>query len=109
MEALIKRFKTDLHNCVGLIQEPKKLKESIRNIYEKYVQKADMVSPGSPFCMNSPCYDLVMDSKPLKSKLLSGKQLLPWVVVLSKTKQTMKAPLTHWQAWQGSGMLLHYK
>ncbi|XP_048352772.1 cilia- and flagella-associated protein 57 isoform X2 [Sphaerodactylus townsendi] len=43
MEALIKRFKMDLHNCVGLIQEPKKLKESIRNVYEKYVQKADMV------------------------------------------------------------------
>ncbi|XP_063153827.1 cilia- and flagella-associated protein 57 isoform X2 [Candoia aspera] len=43
MEALVKRFKTDLHNCVGLIQEPKKLKECIRDIYEKYVQKADMV------------------------------------------------------------------
>ncbi|KAK9404362.1 cilia- and flagella-associated protein 57 [Crotalus adamanteus] len=43
MEALVKRFKTDIHNCVGLIQEPKKLKESIREIYEKYVQKADMV------------------------------------------------------------------
>lgn len=44
MEALVKRFKTDIHNCVGLIQEPKKLKVSIRDIYEKYVQKADMVS-----------------------------------------------------------------
>ncbi|XP_007436852.1 cilia- and flagella-associated protein 57-like, partial [Python bivittatus] len=43
MEALVKRFKTDLHNCVGLIQEPKKLKECIRDIYEKYVQKADRV------------------------------------------------------------------
>ncbi|XP_053099420.1 cilia- and flagella-associated protein 57 isoform X2 [Hemicordylus capensis] len=43
MEALVKRFKIDLHDCVGLIQEPKKLKESIRDIYEKYVQKADMV------------------------------------------------------------------
>ncbi|XP_026533766.1 cilia- and flagella-associated protein 57-like isoform X3 [Notechis scutatus] len=43
MEALVKRFKTDIHNCVGFIQEPKKLKESIRDIYEKYVQKADRV------------------------------------------------------------------
>ncbi|XP_060629266.2 cilia- and flagella-associated protein 57 [Anolis sagrei] len=43
MEALIKRFKTDIHNCVGLIQEPKKLKESIKDIYEKYVQRMDMV------------------------------------------------------------------
>lgn len=48
MEAFVKRFKTDLHNCVGLIQEPKKLKESIRDIYEKYVQKADMVSEKFP-------------------------------------------------------------
>uniref|UniRef100_A0A8D0L5H4 Cilia- and flagella-associated protein 57 n=1 Tax=Sphenodon punctatus TaxID=8508 RepID=A0A8D0L5H4_SPHPU len=41
--SLVKQFKTDLHNCVGLIQEPKKLKEGIRDLYEKYVQKADMV------------------------------------------------------------------
>ncbi|XP_048717483.1 cilia- and flagella-associated protein 57 isoform X3 [Caretta caretta] len=43
MEALVKRFKTDLHNCVGFIQEPKKLKEGIRELYSKYVQQADMV------------------------------------------------------------------
>ncbi|XP_050817064.1 cilia- and flagella-associated protein 57 isoform X2 [Gopherus flavomarginatus] len=43
MEALVRRFKTDLHNCVGFIQEPKKLKEGIRELYDKYVQQADMV------------------------------------------------------------------
>ncbi|XP_074859320.1 cilia- and flagella-associated protein 57 [Carettochelys insculpta] len=43
MEALVKRFKTDLHNCVGFIQDPKKLKEGIRELYNKYVQQADMV------------------------------------------------------------------
>ncbi|XP_043347269.1 cilia- and flagella-associated protein 57 isoform X2 [Dermochelys coriacea] len=43
MEALVKRFQTDLHNCVGFIQEPKKLKEGIRELYDKYVQQADMV------------------------------------------------------------------
>lgn len=37
VEAVVKRFKTDLHNTVGLIQEPKKLKESIKQIYVKYV------------------------------------------------------------------------
>ena len=37
MEGVVKRFKTDLHNTVGLIQEPKKLKESIKQIYVKYV------------------------------------------------------------------------
>eukprot|EP00795_Rhopilema_esculentum_P004667 gene4667-20951_t len=37
IEGLVKRFKTDLHNTVGLIQEPKKLKESIKQIYVKYV------------------------------------------------------------------------
>ncbi|XP_060782965.1 cilia- and flagella-associated protein 57 [Neoarius graeffei] len=43
VEALLHRFKTDLHNCVGFIQEPKKLKESIREIYERYVQQSDVV------------------------------------------------------------------
>lgn len=56
MEALVKRFKTDIHNCVGLIQEPKKLKESIREIYEKYVQKADMVSKDVHQYKSNPIY-----------------------------------------------------
>ncbi|XP_073936510.1 cilia- and flagella-associated protein 57 isoform X1 [Castor canadensis] len=43
LEALVKRFKTDLHNCVAYIQEPRLLKEKIRGLFEKYVQRADMV------------------------------------------------------------------
>ncbi|XP_064311392.1 cilia- and flagella-associated protein 57 [Phalacrocorax carbo] len=43
MEALIKRFKTDLHNCVGFIQDSKKMKDGIRELYTKYVQQSDMV------------------------------------------------------------------
>uniref|UniRef100_A0A4W4FFW9 EML-like second beta-propeller domain-containing protein n=1 Tax=Electrophorus electricus TaxID=8005 RepID=A0A4W4FFW9_ELEEL len=43
IEALVCRFKTDLHNCVGFIQEPKKLKDSIRELYERYVQQSDVV------------------------------------------------------------------
>ncbi|XP_054547102.1 cilia- and flagella-associated protein 57 isoform X3 [Talpa occidentalis] len=42
-EALVKRFKTDLHNCVAFIQEPWQLKEKVRGLFEKYVQRADMV------------------------------------------------------------------
>ena len=38
MEAVVKRFKTELYNCVGFIQEPKKLKESVKQLYQKYVQ-----------------------------------------------------------------------
>ncbi|XP_028390638.1 cilia- and flagella-associated protein 57-like [Dendronephthya gigantea] len=38
IEAVVKRFKTDLYNCVGFIQEPKKLKESVKQLYQKYVQ-----------------------------------------------------------------------
>lgn len=45
MEALVRRFKTDLHNCVAYIQEPRLLKEKVRALFEKYVQRADMVSP----------------------------------------------------------------
>ncbi|XP_070116256.1 cilia- and flagella-associated protein 57 isoform X4 [Equus przewalskii] len=43
LEALVRRFKTDLHNCVAYIQEPRLLKEKVRGLFEKYVQRADMV------------------------------------------------------------------
>ncbi|KAK2490259.1 hypothetical protein MC885_004273, partial [Smutsia gigantea] len=43
LEALVKRFKTDLHNCVAYIQDPRLLKEKVRGLFEKYVQPADMV------------------------------------------------------------------
>ncbi|KAG8437071.1 hypothetical protein GDO86_007954 [Hymenochirus boettgeri] len=42
VEARVKRFKTDLHNCVGFIQEPKKLKHTIRELHSKYVQDSDI-------------------------------------------------------------------
>lgn len=50
LEALVKRFKTDLHNCVAYIQEPRQLKEKVRGLFEKYVQRADMVSSASLSC-----------------------------------------------------------
>lgn len=34
---VIKRFKTDLHECVQHIQEPKQLKEAVTALYKKYV------------------------------------------------------------------------
>ena len=43
VEALVRRFKIDLHNCVGFIQEPKKLKNSIRELYGRYIQQSDVV------------------------------------------------------------------
>ncbi|XP_047677974.1 cilia- and flagella-associated protein 57 isoform X2 [Tachysurus fulvidraco] len=43
VEAILHRLKTDVHHCVGFIQEPKKLKESIREIYERYVHQSDVV------------------------------------------------------------------
>ena len=48
VEAVVKRFKTDIHNTVGFIQDPKKLKESIKQVYVKYVSD-DTVS--SPYCL----------------------------------------------------------
>jgi len=36
-ELELKRIKTDIHNCVGYIQDPKLLKEGIKTIYQKYV------------------------------------------------------------------------
>jgi chromosome segregation ATPase len=35
-EQHIRKFQTDLHNTVGLIQEPKQLKDSIKELYKKY-------------------------------------------------------------------------
>ncbi|XP_018608913.1 cilia- and flagella-associated protein 57-like [Scleropages formosus] len=43
MEALVQKFKTDLYNSMGLIQEPKKFKKSIRKMYSLYVQDPDVV------------------------------------------------------------------
>nr|XP_012631296.1 cilia- and flagella-associated protein 57 isoform X1 [Microcebus murinus] len=43
LEALVRRFKTDLHNCVAYFQEPRLLKEKVRGLFVKYVQRADMV------------------------------------------------------------------
>eukprot|EP00930_Biecheleria_cincta_P056908 TRINITY_DN42926_c0_g1_i1.p1 TRINITY_DN42926_c0_g1~~TRINITY_DN42926_c0_g1_i1.p1 ORF type:complete len:1216 (-),score=324.29 TRINITY_DN42926_c0_g1_i1:285-3932(-) len=36
-QTVIKRFKTDLHECVQFIQEPKQLKEGVTALYKKYV------------------------------------------------------------------------
>lgn len=36
-ELELKRIKTDIHNCVGCIQDPKMLKECIKSVYQKYV------------------------------------------------------------------------
>lgn len=44
LETLLQRLKSDLHNCVGFIQEPKKLKDSVQTIYTRYVPQADGVS-----------------------------------------------------------------
>ncbi|XP_027538817.1 cilia- and flagella-associated protein 57 isoform X2 [Neopelma chrysocephalum] len=43
METVIKRFKADLHNCVGFIQDSKKMKDGVRELYSKYVQQSDVV------------------------------------------------------------------
>lgn len=42
VESVVKRFKTDVYNCVGFIQDPKKLKESVQQLYEKYVPQSDV-------------------------------------------------------------------
>jgi len=42
-EAVVRRLKTDLHSCVGYIQEPKLFKDSIKAMYQKHVHE-DMVN-----------------------------------------------------------------
>ncbi|XP_041912329.1 cilia- and flagella-associated protein 57-like isoform X1 [Alosa sapidissima] len=42
-QALMKRFKTDLHNCVAFIQEPQRLKLAIKDLHDRYIHKSDMM------------------------------------------------------------------
>lgn len=42
IQATVRRFRIDLYNVVGKIQEPKALKESIVELYKKHIQN-DMV------------------------------------------------------------------
>lgn len=44
LETHLWRLKSDLHNCAGFIQEPKKLKDSVRVLYSHYVPLDDSVS-----------------------------------------------------------------
>lgn len=39
VESLVRRFKTDLFNCVGMIQDPKALKASIIALYKKHIHE----------------------------------------------------------------------
>lgn len=47
LETHLQRLKSELHDCVGFIQEPKKLKSCVQTIYGRYVQPTDMVDKGS--------------------------------------------------------------
>ncbi|XP_056119583.1 cilia- and flagella-associated protein 57 [Rhinichthys klamathensis goyatoka] len=40
---LVQRFKADLHTCVECIQDPKRLKDNIRELYKCYVQPSDVM------------------------------------------------------------------
>lgn len=42
-ELELKQIKTDIHNCVGYIQDPKMLKDQIKVVYQKHVHD-DVVS-----------------------------------------------------------------
>ncbi|XP_069559333.1 cilia- and flagella-associated protein 57 [Brachyistius frenatus] len=43
LETHIQRLKADLHHCVGFIQDPRKLKDSIQKIHARYVTQAEAV------------------------------------------------------------------
>ncbi|XP_075995968.1 cilia- and flagella-associated protein 57 [Genypterus blacodes] len=43
LETHLRRFKTELHTCVSFIQEPKKLKDSVKKLYARYVQYTDVM------------------------------------------------------------------
>ncbi|XP_054473374.1 cilia- and flagella-associated protein 57 [Anoplopoma fimbria] len=47
LEAHLQRLKSELHNCVSFIQEPRKLKESVQMIYARYVPPTEGVKKSS--------------------------------------------------------------
>ncbi|XP_035517008.1 cilia- and flagella-associated protein 57 [Morone saxatilis] len=47
LETHLQRLKSDLHNCVGLIQEPRRLKDAVQMIYTRYVAQSDGVEKSS--------------------------------------------------------------
>ncbi|KAK7907414.1 hypothetical protein WMY93_016026 [Mugilogobius chulae] len=47
LETHLQRLKSELHDCAGFIQEPKKLKDCVQMIYVRYVQPTDMVDKSS--------------------------------------------------------------
>ncbi|KAM9859970.1 cilia- and flagella-associated protein 57 [Aulostomus maculatus] len=47
LETYLGRLRSDLQNCVSLIQEPKKLRDSVQAIYAYYVQQPDRVERSS--------------------------------------------------------------
>uniref|UniRef100_A0AAV2M2X2 Uncharacterized protein n=1 Tax=Knipowitschia caucasica TaxID=637954 RepID=A0AAV2M2X2_KNICA len=47
LETHVQRLKSELHDCAALIQDPKKLKDCVQSIYDRYVQPTDMVETRS--------------------------------------------------------------
>ncbi|KAM8756594.1 cilia- and flagella-associated protein 57 [Acanthopagrus schlegelii] len=43
LETHLQRLQSDLHNCVGFIQDPMKLRDSVQMIYSRYVSQANGV------------------------------------------------------------------
>ncbi|XP_036955576.1 cilia- and flagella-associated protein 57 isoform X1 [Acanthopagrus latus] len=43
LETHLQRLRSDLHNCVGFIQDPMKLRDSVQMIYSRYVSQANGV------------------------------------------------------------------
>lgn len=43
IQAMVRRFRTDLYNVIGKIQDPALLKEGILELYKKHIQN-DLVS-----------------------------------------------------------------
>ncbi|XP_071351144.1 cilia- and flagella-associated protein 57 isoform X2 [Trachinotus anak] len=79
LETHLQRLKSDLHNCVGFIQEPKKLKESVQMIYARYVSQTKGVEKSNvdenvlrAFCRQRDHLERTVDS--LKMRLAKSAE-----------------------------------
>ncbi|XP_028262443.1 cilia- and flagella-associated protein 57 [Parambassis ranga] len=79
LETVLQQLKSDIHNSVGFIQEPKKLKDSIQRIYRRYVTQTDRVENNTEdediqkaFCQQRDHLEKIVES--LKTRLAKSAE-----------------------------------
>lgn len=77
-QVVLKRIKTDIHNCVGFIQDPDLLVDRIKAVYQKYVAFENFVR-NSRIKFN--------DEAKRDFNIIFSLKLLKWIKIFKKNMQ----------------------